>query len=147
METRLYSVFPFLNRGGAFFARTRSHTQCRSRLCKYLFESKQLKESKSIFHISCNVIMMSCNHLVRFWLQYIFYYFVRSLFVFCFLVSSLSCEYVCMCFSRFYLLFLAYGQLSVQPFCPAQCELLLLVTADCWSKITWMKWMNARAIR
>jgi len=44
----------------------------------------------------------------------------------CFFFSSLSCEYVCVCFSRFYRLFLPYGQLSVL------CSLSVQLIVNCY---------------
>ena len=98
--------------------------------------------SKSIFHSSCSV--MSCNHLVRFWLQYIFYYFVCVFLCF----SSLCHVSMCVCvlvglsriMYRFYVLFLPYGQLSVV--CSLSVQLIVIATAcDCWlleqNKMKW----------
>ena len=45
---------------------------------------------------------------------------------FVFFFSSLSCEYVCVCFSRFYRLFLPYGQLSVL------CSLSVQLIVNCY---------------
>ena len=77
------------------------------------------------FHSFCSVI--SYNHIVRFWLHYIFYYFVCVLCVF---FSSLTCVRVYLIglsciMSWFYLLFLAYEQLSVL------CSLSVQLSVNC----------------
>jgi len=68
---------------------------------------------------------------------------VSNVFLVFILLSFVAC--LCVCFSRpiahicLYLLFLARGQLSLLCGVSVQLwnELLLLVIADCWSKIKW----------